>query len=971
MTVDTRPLTLRFKHNVNAVRFYGTVAAVDVASAEIDITLDDGELVENVRYDQSYPNGANPAVGHRVWGWSMAGELLVAGRLAVSGETDRIGEIELQNAAPEDLPGEIGLDTATASVLDTGGTYTVQIQRAGGSKGTAAVRLHDLLSGTAVAGTDYTAIPDTIVSWADGDTAVKTVAITILNGSAVDVVLNIGLDQISGTGAEPFFVTLGLDALALTIVNTSVARDLALAVATSSDLNDGQELTAGAVLSDEVYVYLSEEPTLQGGSWGDAPGNVTVREWHYGDGTLPNQATLDALVNTDPSFIRDDDHFQGDTGGIPDSWNTAANPPETAAGGSPGSEPTVTEGAVITSDGGATTITPVNPAHAIGDHLVAHLVTKGAPTITPPTGWVQQGPGITFGTTSSLRLFLHVATSAAEANPEFTQDGTGDMLAKVVGHAGTAGFDKTPEFSQITFAADVAPVPAYTTLVDDCAVRRVFGQDQSDTHTWATSTELDDDVSPSGSRASMTDAKQSKATAGSVAAENLTRAGGANSSKGVVVTYAMKPSSSGQVGSNADGNHWIACKITHSRSGGPTSGTTIGVQIELANDDPPPPPTTSTIVPTGLISQFFGGYNGGNQGGEFTYNAINGLGLTTYMAHRMAAPSHGDIPSSLVNGFDTLLANDLAAGKLAPAQLISLQTYDDTNFNSTLTARVPKGTAGERRVDQDAGAQAAAYDEVIAGDKDADLITIGNAVSDMLAICQYVFLQIPGQELVGDWQGHAPFAANTAKHKAMMQHAYDTIWGQLTAAEQLRCFSDWSCPKRSSRPTAEADIRAFYPGDDISPVTGRSYVDSHSINMYIDVALASEHITPAGPFGTLANKSNIIASNKVQTVLNRLVSFSNWGAEKQVAFAIEKGKPIGMGEGAPGAGNKLGDSGWCGDDPDMTEAWLQWWHDEVVLSSVGLCYFAWFGSNAGGVGSRFRTELPLSWARMGQFVSAH
>jgi len=68
---------------------------------------------------------------------------------------------------------------ATYSVAQSAGTLTVAVNRTGGSTGAVTVA-YASANGTAVAGTDFTAADGTL-SWADGDSAAKTIPVTVSN----------------------------------------------------------------------------------------------------------------------------------------------------------------------------------------------------------------------------------------------------------------------------------------------------------------------------------------------------------------------------------------------------------------------------------------------------------------------------------------------------------------------------------------------------------------------------------------------------------------------------------------------------------------------------------------------------------------------------------------------------------------------------------------------------------------------
>ena len=79
--------------------------------------------------------------------------------------------------------GTLQLSAATYSVNENGGSATITLTRTGGSAGAVGVTFATS-HGTATAGSDYTAVNQT-VNFADGDTANKTVAIPILDDTPV------------------------------------------------------------------------------------------------------------------------------------------------------------------------------------------------------------------------------------------------------------------------------------------------------------------------------------------------------------------------------------------------------------------------------------------------------------------------------------------------------------------------------------------------------------------------------------------------------------------------------------------------------------------------------------------------------------------------------------------------------------------------------------------------------------------
>ena len=81
-------------------------------------------------------------------------------------------------------PAALQFSSATYSVAENGGNATITVTRTGGSAGAVGVSFATS-NGTATAGSDYTAVTQT-VSFANGDTANKTVSIPILDDTLVE-----------------------------------------------------------------------------------------------------------------------------------------------------------------------------------------------------------------------------------------------------------------------------------------------------------------------------------------------------------------------------------------------------------------------------------------------------------------------------------------------------------------------------------------------------------------------------------------------------------------------------------------------------------------------------------------------------------------------------------------------------------------------------------------------------------------
>jgi hypothetical protein len=87
-----------------------------------------------------------------------------------------MGSVEVAMPA---AAGVIQLAMSADSVNEAAGTITITVLRTGGSSGAVSVTLNTS-NGTAVAPADYGAVVGAVLNWADGDTAPKTINISIV-----------------------------------------------------------------------------------------------------------------------------------------------------------------------------------------------------------------------------------------------------------------------------------------------------------------------------------------------------------------------------------------------------------------------------------------------------------------------------------------------------------------------------------------------------------------------------------------------------------------------------------------------------------------------------------------------------------------------------------------------------------------------------------------------------------------------
>ncbi len=109
--------------------------------------------------------------------------------------------------------GTIGLGAATFSVNENGGSISIPVSRASGSSGAVSVQF-STGGGTATAGTDYTAVNQTI-TWSSGDSSSKTVNIPIIDRQLTSGSFDFNVTISSPTGGA----LLGIPASATVTIN--------------------------------------------------------------------------------------------------------------------------------------------------------------------------------------------------------------------------------------------------------------------------------------------------------------------------------------------------------------------------------------------------------------------------------------------------------------------------------------------------------------------------------------------------------------------------------------------------------------------------------------------------------------------------------------------------------------------------------------------------------------------------------
>jgi hypothetical protein len=194
-------------------------------------------------------------------------------------------------------PGMLQFSSATFNANETDPTATITMSRSGGSSGAVSVTV-STGGGTAVAGTDYTATTQT-VSWADGETADKTVTIPLLD------------DMLTGESNETVGLTLSNATGGATLGSQNTAT---LNIAEDADIpvNHGTlQFSAPMFIANETDATATITVTRTGGSSGAVTATVStgggtavpgidytattrVLSWTDGD-TAPKTVTIGLL----------------------------------------------------------------------------------------------------------------------------------------------------------------------------------------------------------------------------------------------------------------------------------------------------------------------------------------------------------------------------------------------------------------------------------------------------------------------------------------------------------------------------------------------------------------------------------------------------------------------------------------------------------------------------------------------------
>jgi len=196
--------------------------------------------------------------------------------------------------------GRIEMASATASVDETAGSVTITVNRVSGSDGLVGVD-YATAPGSATDGSDFTGTAGSL-SWADGDSAAKTITVDILDDADFELgeTFTVALSNVSG-GA-----VLGTDITTVTIVSDDAGIPGTLGLTTTAVSVDE---TAGTVtLTVERTVGADDTVSV---NYATAPGTATAADFTATSGTL-TWANADAAPRTITVPITDDALYEAD-----------------------------------------------------------------------------------------------------------------------------------------------------------------------------------------------------------------------------------------------------------------------------------------------------------------------------------------------------------------------------------------------------------------------------------------------------------------------------------------------------------------------------------------------------------------------------------------------------------------------------------------------------------------------------------
>jgi subtilisin family serine protease len=203
---------------ITVSRTLGSVGAVSVSYATANGTATAGSDYTASSGTLNWANGDSASKSFTVPilddATAEAGETISLSLSGISGGAV-LGSNRAQSLTIADndgLPGTLALSAATASVPESGGSVSLTVTRTGGSTGAASVQ-YATFNSSAVAGSDFAASSGSL-TWANGDSAAKTIRITIFNDTLADANESFQLRLSNAAGASLGSVTQAVVSIA-------------------------------------------------------------------------------------------------------------------------------------------------------------------------------------------------------------------------------------------------------------------------------------------------------------------------------------------------------------------------------------------------------------------------------------------------------------------------------------------------------------------------------------------------------------------------------------------------------------------------------------------------------------------------------------------------------------------------------------------------------------------------------------
>jgi uncharacterized protein (DUF1800 family) len=211
---------------VHVTRSDGTSGAVGVSYATADGSAKAGMDYTAATGTLSWADGdsgtktvaipvsdATPFTGNKTLTFNLSAPTGSATLGAPTAATITIDGSGSTTTAP--MAGSVALSATTYSVAQSAGTLKITVARSGGSAGAIGVNFATA-NGTAVAGSNYTAANGTL-NWADGDTAAKTISVSISNATPFSGAKSFTIGLASASGGA----TLGNPKMSTVTINGS------------------------------------------------------------------------------------------------------------------------------------------------------------------------------------------------------------------------------------------------------------------------------------------------------------------------------------------------------------------------------------------------------------------------------------------------------------------------------------------------------------------------------------------------------------------------------------------------------------------------------------------------------------------------------------------------------------------------------------------------------------------------------